>query len=98
MQSDKAQDAFLDRRLDAICIREGFADSIEHEVEALERDGLPAYVSQNGNIIDLKAATQIQARACQQPGFLAPRCARIEFDRQYIVRGLIRVRWPLEIR
>ncbi len=53
MQPDKTEDTLLDKRLDDIC--EGFTEAIEREVEALQREGLPIYVAENGKVVDLQA-------------------------------------------
>jgi len=45
-------DALLKKRLDDICA--GFREAIDREVEALRREGLPIYVSDNGKIVDLQ--------------------------------------------
>jgi len=58
MRHDKAEDALLDKRLDDIC--EGFTEAIEREVEALQREGLPIYVGENGKIADLQAAASTE--------------------------------------
>jgi hypothetical protein len=52
MRPDKTEDALLDKQLDDIC--EGLTEAIEREVEALRREGLPIYVSENGKVIDLR--------------------------------------------
>jgi hypothetical protein len=54
MQPDKTEDALLDKRRDDIC--EGFTEAIGREVEKLQREGLPIYVAENGQVIDLQAA------------------------------------------
>lgn len=45
-------DALLEKRLDDICA--GFREAIDREVEALRREGLPIYVSDNGKVVDLQ--------------------------------------------
>jgi hypothetical protein len=55
MQPDKTEDALLDERLDEIC--QGFTQAIDREIERRQRDGLPIYVAENGNVIDLQAGT-----------------------------------------
>ncbi len=35
---------------------EGLTEAIDREVETLRREGLPIYVSDNGNVIDLQKA------------------------------------------
>ena len=48
-------DALLEKRLDDIC--DGLREAIDREVETLRREGLPIYVSDNGNIVDLNSTT-----------------------------------------
>lgn len=48
-------DALLARQLDDIC--EGLREAIEREVESLRREGLPVYISENGNVVDLNPPT-----------------------------------------
>ena len=58
MQHDKTEDVLLDKRLDDIC--EGFTEAIDREVEALQREGLPIYVGENGKGVDLQAAASTE--------------------------------------
>ncbi len=52
MQPEQANEALLEKRLDDIC--DGLREAIDREVETLRREGLPIYVSDNGQVIDLQ--------------------------------------------
>lgn len=44
--------AFLDQRMRDMA--EGLTEAIEREVETLRREGLPIYVSEHGEVVDLQ--------------------------------------------
>lgn len=46
--------AFLEKRLDDIC--ECFREAIDREVETLRQQGLPIYVEEDGQVVDLQQA------------------------------------------
>lgn len=48
-----SDEAMLDEQMDDIC--EGLREAIEKEVDTLRSEGLPIYVAQNGNIVDLQS-------------------------------------------
>lgn len=51
MQTSSTEERALDRQLDEIC--DGFREAVDREVETLQREGLPIYVSDNGRVVDL---------------------------------------------
>jgi len=52
MQPIRSEEALLDRQMDEIC--QGLIEGVDREVEALHREGLPIYVAENGQIVDLQ--------------------------------------------
>ena len=52
MQPGNTEQFTLDQELDNIC--EGLREAIDLEVAILRREGLPIYVSDNGQVIDLQ--------------------------------------------
>ncbi|MCA9249910.1 MAG: hypothetical protein R3E58_18065 [Phycisphaerae bacterium] len=46
-------ESVLDKQMDDIC--EGLRLAIDNEVDTLRREGMPIYVAQNGNIVDLQS-------------------------------------------
>jgi biotin operon repressor len=52
MQPNETEERVLDKQLDEIC--DGLREAVEREVETLQREGLPIYVSDNGHVIDLQ--------------------------------------------
>ena len=52
MQPNEAEERLLDKQLDEIC--DGLREAVDREVEALRREGLPIYVSDNCRVVDLQ--------------------------------------------
>ena len=52
MQPNKTEEQVLDKQLDDIC--EGLREAVDREVETLQREGFPIYVSDNGRVVDLQ--------------------------------------------
>ena len=46
-------ESVLDKQMDDNC--EGLRLAIDNEVDTLRREGMPIYVAQNGNIVDLQS-------------------------------------------
>jgi len=55
MQPNKTEEQTLDKQLDEIC--EGLREAVDREVETLQREGFPIYVSDNGYVVDLQQQT-----------------------------------------
>jgi len=51
-QPEQSNEAHLRKRVEDIS--EGLREAIDREVETLHREGLPIYVSDNGQVIDLQ--------------------------------------------
>ena len=58
MQPNETEERLLDKQLDEIC--DGFREAVDREVEALQREGLPIYVAENGRVVDLQKQKQRQ--------------------------------------
>lgn len=52
MQPSNTEEALLDRQMDEIC--QGLVEAVDREIAALQREGLPIYVAENGRIVDLQ--------------------------------------------
>ncbi len=52
MQPNETEEQIHDKQLDAIC--DGLREAVDREVEMLQREGLPIYVSDNGRVVDLQ--------------------------------------------
>ena len=52
MQPDQTEERVLDEQLDEIC--KGLREGVDREVETLQREGFPIYISDNGRIVDLQ--------------------------------------------
>ena len=52
MQPNKTEEQILDKQLDETC--EGLREAVDREVETLQREGFPIYVSDNGRVVDVQ--------------------------------------------
>jgi len=58
MRRNQTEERVLDEQLDEIC--DGLREAIDREVETLQREGLPIYVSDNGSVVDLQQQKRAQ--------------------------------------